>query len=163
MGFFRWLFRKNERIENSAIEHSSKGDFTINPKSKKISRMKGGGHGQENIDFLESIGFQYNIIKEYDNGVRIGNVPLHKEVSKRTGINQSWFPKDWDRKDIFKAGKYVSRHERKAPDGIQVYTRYKGVNVGIIRTNGKISTIYPTKIQKEGGKNGYKRNWKKSK
>ena len=58
MGFFRWLFRKNERIENSAIEHSSKGDFTINPKSKKISRMKGGGHGQENIDFLESIGFQ---------------------------------------------------------------------------------------------------------
>lgn len=163
MRFFRWLFRKKEHIEKSVIEHSSKGDFTFNPKSKKISRMKSGGHGQENIDFLEKIGFQYNIVKEYDNGVRIGNVVLHKDVKKRTGTNQFWFPKEWGRKDIFEAGNYVARHEEKASDGIQVDTMYKGVNVGIIRTNGKVSTIYPTKMQKERGKNGYKNNRKKSK
>lgn len=163
MSFFRWLFRKKEHIEKNVIEHSSKGDFTFNPKSKKISRMKSGGHGQENIDFLKKIGFQYNIVKEYDNGVRIGNVVLHKDVKKRTGTNQSWFPKEWGRKDIFEAGNYVARHEEKAPDGIQVDTMYKEVNVGIIRTNGKVSTIYPTKMQKERGKNGYKNNRKKSK
>lgn len=53
---------------------------------------------------------------------------MHKEISKRIDTNQSWLPKDWDIKDIFEAGKYASRHERKATDGIQVYTRYKGVN-----------------------------------
>ena len=44
--------------------------------------MKGGGHGQSNINFLEENGIEYNIVKEYDNGVRVGNVPKHKTPQK---------------------------------------------------------------------------------
>ena len=31
--------------------------------------MKGGGHGQANIEFLEANGLEYNIVKVYDNGI----------------------------------------------------------------------------------------------
>lgn len=62
--------------------------------------MKGGGHGQANIDFLEQSDMNYNIEQEYDNGVRIGNVPDHKVKAKRIGKNQSWFPKNWSEDDI---------------------------------------------------------------
>ena len=48
--------------------------------------MKGGGHGQSNINFLEENGIEYNIVKEYDNGVRVGNVPKHKTPSKRAAV-----------------------------------------------------------------------------
>lgn len=52
-----------------------------------ISKMKGGGHGQANIDFLNANGIEYNIVMEYPNGVRVGNVPSHKVKAKRTGTN----------------------------------------------------------------------------
>ena len=32
-------------IDNTAITHSSVGDFTYNPKTGAVSKMKGGGHG----------------------------------------------------------------------------------------------------------------------
>ena len=38
-------------IDDIALKHSSVGDFTYNPKTGQISRMKGGGHGQSNINF----------------------------------------------------------------------------------------------------------------
>lgn len=49
-----------------------------------------------------------NIVKEYDNGVRVGNVPKHKTPSKRTGIGQAWFPKNWSDSKIKEAGNYVA-------------------------------------------------------
>ena len=70
-------------IDNTAITHSSVGDFTYNPKTGAVSKMKGGGHGQANIEFLEANGLEYNIVKVYDNGVRIGNIPDHKVKAKR--------------------------------------------------------------------------------
>ena len=93
--------------------------------------MKGGGHGQYNINFLEENGIEYNIVKEYDNGVRVGNVPKHKTPSKRTGTGQAWFPKNNlpDNKNL--------------PDGVIGYGEYDGVRVGIIKTDGKIGTIFP--------------------
>ncbi|MCT4585877.1 MAG: EndoU domain-containing protein [Peptostreptococcaceae bacterium] len=72
-----------------------------------MSKMKGGGHGQANIDFLEANGIEYNIEKIYSNGVRIGNVPSHKAKLKRSGTNQAWFPENWTTNDIKKAGEYV--------------------------------------------------------
>ena len=44
--------------------------------------MKGGGHGQSNIEFLEKNNVDYNINKVYENGVRVGNVPGHKVKAK---------------------------------------------------------------------------------
>ena len=132
-------------ISEITLNHSSTGDFTRNPQTGAISKMKGGGHGQENLDFLENNNIEYNIVKEYPNGVRVGNVPSHKVKSKREGTNQSWFPKSWSRADIMKAGEYVGNlsENRDAVDGMAVYGSYKGVRVGVIRTNGKISTIFP--------------------
>lgn len=111
--------------------------------------MKGGGHGQKNIEFLEANGIDYNIVKEYPNGVRIGNVPGHKSKPKRTGTRQSWFPESWTSKDISDAGKYVSSlpDYAKAVDGQGVFGMYKGVKVGVIKTEGKLSTIFPHEIQ----------------
>ena len=55
---------------------------------------------------------EFNIIKEYKNGVRVGNVPRHTTNKKQSGINQSWFPKKWDRRKIKQAGQVVSRGEK---------------------------------------------------
>ena len=132
-------------IDDIALKHSSVGDFTYNPKTGQISRMKGGGHGQYNINFLEENGIEYNIVKEYDNGVRVGNVPKHKTPSKRTGTGQAWFPKNWSDSKIKEAGNYVTNlpDNKNLPDGVIGYGEYDGVRVGIIKTDGKIGTIFP--------------------
>ena len=68
-------------IDNTTITHSSVGDFTYNPKTGAVSKMKGGGHGQANIEFLEANGLEYNIVKVYDNGVRIGVIRTNGRIS----------------------------------------------------------------------------------
>ncbi len=153
MGFIKWLFGSKEKISNKALEHSSKGEFT-----KNSNRLKGGGHGQENIDYMNENNIDYNIVKEYSNGVRVGNVPKHIHYVKQNGINQAWFPKKWDRKKIKKAGQLVSRGA-KLNDGQVKTGHYENVNVGIVRTNGKIATIFPMNIQKN--KKGKKFNERK--
>ncbi len=40
-------------VDDTALKHSSLGDFTYNPKTGAISKMKGGGDGQANIDLAE--------------------------------------------------------------------------------------------------------------
>ena len=92
------------KIEIGDITHSTKGDFTYNPKTGKVSRMKGGGHGQDNIDFLIENNIEFNIEKTYSNGVRVGNVPKHKTPSKRIGTEQAWFPENWSNDKIKNAG-----------------------------------------------------------
>ncbi len=101
------------------------------------------------MDLLNKQGIKYNIVKTYPNGVRVGNVPEHKDRSKRSGTGQSWFPKSWTDKDIKRAGEQVAglKSNRHIPDGKIVYGTYKGVRVGIIRTNGKIATVFPDSNQ----------------
>lgn len=130
-----------EEIPNKAVEHSSKGEYT------QSGRLKGGGHGQEALDYMDQKGIKYNITKTYSNGVRVGNVPTHKNALKQRENNQSWFPQTWDRKMIKKAGQSVAKG-KKYPDGKQKTGRYKNVDVGIKRTNGKVATIYPLNKQK---------------
>ena len=84
-------------------------------------------------------------MKTYPNGVRVGNVPSHKDPRKRSGIGQAWFPKSWGKKDIRKAGQHVAelKKNRRVPNGKPIFGVYKGVRVGVIRTNGKIATVFP--------------------
>ena len=142
MSFLRWLFGLKENISDKALEHSSKGEFT-----KKSNRLEKGGHGQENIDYMKENNIKFNIIKEYKNGVRVGNVPGHTNNKKQSGINQSWFPRNWNRRKIKQAGQVVSRGEKKLDGQVKV-GYYENVNVGIIRSNGVIATIFPMNIQK---------------
>ncbi|MDU8672387.1 EndoU domain-containing protein [Paenibacillus polymyxa] len=132
-------------VSEKSLDHANMGDFTRNPKTGEISKMSGGGHGQDNIDFLENNGIEYNIEKTYSNGVRVGNVPGHKSKGKRSGIGQAWFPKEWTKADIKNAGEHIANmaEHKETMDGIPIFGEFNGVRVGVIKTNGEIGTIFP--------------------
>lgn len=140
-----------------ALVHSSEGTFTYTSSGHHISKIKSGGHGQAGMDLLDKVGIKYNIVKTYPNGVRVGNIPGHKDKRKRTGTGQAWFPRSWPNKDIRHAGEHVAglKKNRKVPDGKPVFGTYKGVRVGVIKTNGKPATVFPdtdqsTVLRKKG-------------
>lgn len=143
---------RRERISNTAIEHSSRGTFTAGDKNHK-PKLWSGGHGEENLRALKEFGWNYNIIAKYPNGVRLGNIPSHKKPKNRKGDLQVWFPKSWTRKTIKKAGeKTINSIPYKLPDGYHMYGTYKKVKVGVIRTYGRVATIYPYYKQSGGRK-----------
>lgn len=146
-------------VSDFALIHSSEGTFTYTSKGHQISKLKSGGHGQDGMDLLDRVGIKYNVVKTYQNGVRVGNVPGHKDPRKRSGTGQAWFPKDWSNKDIRRAGEHVAglKRNRKAADGKPIFGTYKGVRVGVIRTNGKIATVFPDVNQKSVIKKGNKK------
>ena len=136
-------------VSDFALVHSIEGLFTKPMRKKDRLRLKSGGHGEKGRHLLDKYGIKYNIVKTYPNGVRVGNIPDHKDGKKNHGIGQSWFPANWTPKDIRRAGEHVAglRKNRHVTDGKRVYGMYKGVRVGVIRTNGKIATIFPDSIQ----------------
>ena len=135
-------------IDKYTTVHSSEGDFTKPSKKDDRLRLKGGGHGQKNLDLLEKYGLKYEIVHTYKNGVRIGYVPDHKRKNKQSGVNQSWFPAHWTDNDIRKAGQHVMRVKKslKSNDNPK-YAWYKGVRVGIYTENGRVTTIFPDSNQ----------------
>jgi len=139
-----------------SIVHSNEGAYTKPQKGQRI-RLKSGGHGQTGMNELDKYGIQYNVVKTYPNGVRVGNIPTHKNKQKQTGANQAWFPKSWKSKDIKHAGEHVAnlKGNRHVPDGKAVFGMWKGVRVGVIRTHGQIGTIFPDSkqpVKKRSGK-----------
>ena len=138
-------------IHHKALIHSLEGEYTTPSKKGVPIRLKSGGHGQDAIDFMNKNGIKYNIVKTYKNGVRVGNVPNHKDPRKKSGIGQSWFPKTWTEKDIVKAAEHVCGLKANAHKvGSKVlWGKYKGVWVGIYRTNGSVSTVFPDSNQSD--------------
>ncbi len=133
-----------------SVVHSNEGDYTKTTKNHHI-RLKAGGHGQAGMNELDKYGIKYHVAKTYSNGVRVGYISSHKEKRKRTGTNQSWFPKEWTSKDIKRAGEHVAnlKHNKSTSvkDGQPIFGTWKGVRVGVIRTNGIIATIFPDSKQ----------------
>lgn len=141
-------------VSDFALVHSSEGKFVWKQirregKPAKQIRLASGGHGQNNIALLEKYNIEYHITKTWANGVRVGNVPDHKDKRKAEADNQAWFPKSWTEKDIRRAGEHVAglKVNRHIPDGKVVFGVYKGVRVGIKRTHGKIATVFPDSDQ----------------
>lgn len=141
-------------VSDFALVHSSEGAFTrsqtrVNGKVVIILRLNNGGHGQKGMNLLDKYGIEYHVIKTYPNGVRVGNIPNHMQKNKKTGVGQAWFPASWSEKDIRRAGEHVAglKGNRRVPDGYRTYGVYKGVRVGIIKTNGKIATVFPDSDQ----------------
>jgi hypothetical protein len=132
-----------------SLVHSSEGKFTRPQRPTDPIKLMSGGHGQKGMHLLNKYGIAYNIEKIYPNGVRVGNIPLHSTRAKRTGINQSWFPTSWSEKTIKRAGEHVAQlhRNRNFPDGRIMYGTFKGVRVGVIKTNGQIGTVFPDKNQ----------------
>lgn len=131
-----------------AIVHSNEGGYTKPQKGNRI-RLKSGGHGQAGMNELDKYGIRYKVEKTYPNGVRVGYVLDHTNKAKRKSMGQSWFPKEWTSKDIKHAGEHVAnlKGNQHSKDGVAVYGMWKGVRVGVIRTNGKIATIFPDSKQ----------------
>ncbi len=152
----RYLSTKGSRrsVSDFALVHSNEGDFGWkdvhrNGNPAKQIRLANGGHGQKGMDLLDKYGIEYHVVKTFSNGVRVGYVPDHKQKRKRSGTGQAWFPKSWTAKDIKRAGEHVAglKANRKVKDGSTMYGVYKGVRVGVKRTNGNLSTIFPDSNQ----------------
>jgi len=134
--------------------HKNEGTYKT-PRGGHI-RLDSGGHGQSGMNELDKYGIRYKIEKTYSNGVRVGRVLDHTKKAKRESMGQSWFPKSWTSKDIKHAGEHVAnlKTNRHAPDGKRIFGMWKGVRVGVIKTHGKIGTIFPDSKQpvKKGNK-----------
>ncbi|MDM5279670.1 WXG100 family type VII secretion target [Paenibacillus silvae] len=139
LGFPKGMIGARYTVSNERVHHASVGDF--NSKNRLIN----GGHGQENIKFLIKNKIPFNITKEYANGVRVGNIPNHKNKAKRSGEGQAWFPKEWTAEDIKKSGEYVANlpKNRNKGDGEWMFGTYNNVRVGVIKNDGQIGTITP--------------------
>lgn len=137
-------------FSSNCIEHATKGSFVLN--SDKPTRLRSGGHGQDCIDYLKENQLKFEIISEYENGVRLGNVECHKQRSKKQEGRQAWFPKSWTQETIKEAGEYVGKLNPSTKDGEPSFATFKGVSVGIIRREGKIATIFPDYDQEKVSK-----------
>lgn len=139
--------RKNIFVSKKAQNHSSKGDFVYPKKHlpKRVLTMKSGGHGQENIVYLSKHKLSFDIDTEFDNGVRLGHIERHEKKRDKKQNGHAWFPSNWDRNDIKKAGQHVASLKRNKVllDGKRHTGRYQGVTIGIIARNGIIKTIFP--------------------
>ncbi len=137
-------------VSDYSLVHSNEGTFAWRQIRKdgeptRQIRLASGGHGQAGMDLLDKYHIAYNITKTWPNGVRVGNVPDHRDKRKAKANNQAWFPRHWTAKDIKRAGTHVAglKHNRNTPDGKPIFGVYKGVRVGVIRTHGRIATIFP--------------------
>lgn len=130
-------------ITKDRLEHSNKGEYTLG------NRPISGGHGQDSIDYMEKNNIPYEITMEYNNGVRVGNLPTSTNKFFRTGNNHTWFPKTWTAQDIADAANYVlSTHKGVRVPRTNHSAVYKGVRVTItFGEGGSISTVFPNKDQ----------------
>lgn len=138
-------------IHHKALIHSLEGDYVNHQRTGKPYRLKSGGHGQDAIDYMTKQGIEFHVVKTYDNGVRVGNVPNHKDKSKQTGTGQSWFPVSWGQSDVVNATEYVVSLKRNTnkKDGEKMWGKYNGVWVCVIKTGGKVATVFPDNNQSD--------------
>ena len=139
----------SKRVHHGALIHSFDGRFTRNPRTGKIQNIKSGGHGQSALEIMDKNVIRYNVVKTYPNGVRVGNIQSIKNQLKKHGTGMAWFPKDWTIRDMVRAGEHISglKHNRGVKDGVTIWGMYKGVKVGVKKTNGQIATIFPANVQ----------------
>lgn len=114
---------------------------------------------ERNLKFLLSNGFNVNIEHIYPNGVRVGSVSNHPDISKRMESGMTWFPKTWKAVDLYAAVKYVHKQNKAIfndlPENSEVSAIFRGVKV-VIRKNTRevsrfwefdVSDVFPDKNQ----------------
>ena len=133
-------------VEKEREEHIIKGEFS----SK--DRLKNGGHGEENIEYMKAMSIPYEINIEYNNGVRVGNILDSTQSKFKSGNKHTWFPKEWTREKIIRATNVVASKFEGIPKPRDSITGiYEGIRMTVIfGENGKVSTSYPNKEQ-DGG------------
>ena len=128
------------------LVHANEGDYPLQSDGTKTTVL-GGAHGEASFKIMADNSIEYNIVYTFPNGVRTGNIPkAAKSKLKRIGVGQSWFPSDWSEADIAAAAEAVLNQNPNwptLPDGPAFFGNYKGVRVGIIKTNGIPHTVIP--------------------
>jgi len=130
----------------AAMNHSIVGDYVLPSKDSLRARLKGGGHTDKAMEKMDKHGIAYNVVRTGSNGVIYGNVPDHKEKFKQTGEKQTWFPKSWTEYDIYAAGIFAANRGTYV-NGYAKEAKYKGINIRIVFTDGRIGTICPSNDQ----------------
>lgn len=150
----------SRRVHHGALIHSFDGRFSRNPRTGRIQKLISGGHGQSALDIMDRNGIEYNIVKTYPNGVRVGNIPTIKNKAKRNGMGMAWFPKNWTVRDMVRAGEHISalKRNRGVKDGVIIWGTYKGVRTGVIKTHGQIATVFPEYRYQPGAKKRRRQN-----
>lgn len=160
-------------IDHNGLIHSIEGNFVLGADGRP-TRMKSGGHGQMNLQILEENGIRYEIVLEYANGVRLGNVPNHKNRAKSKGMGQTWFPRSWTTETVLDASRALHDHFSHSINGMKrdaksemkrlhisdasrlsqqtkLYKfRYKNVDLQafVNRITGQVDSIFPAFEQK---------------
>jgi len=139
--------------DNTALTHTFIGEYRQPSKDFPNGRLSGGGHTAQAMAEMDRRGLLYNVVRTDSNGVIFGNVPGHDQKFKKTGENQTWFPKTWAEHDIMSAGIATANKGTAVSNYAKEYV-YKNINVRILITNGRISTICPSNDQPQEDKNG---------
>lgn len=147
--------RKNKIVTHKVLKHASKGEFCYKTKNgKRQLFMKSGGHGQENIDFLNKKKIKNSQDTLFTNGVRFGSIEKHIKKINTKKDGHAWFPLWWTKNDISQAGKHVLGLDKNQnpQDNIVYKGRYKKVSVGVYCRKGKLKTIFPDFNINEGAR-----------
>ncbi len=102
---------------------------------------------------MDAHGIPYEITTEYNNGVRVGNLPTHREAMFHDGNRHTWFPKSWNEAKIKAAGEHVaSQYKGSKTAGAHYSAMYDGVRVTVVfGSDGSVSTTFPS-VNQPGGK-----------
>ena len=68
-------------VSDFALVHSIEGEFTQPMRRRDRLRLKSGGHGQKGMLLLDKYGIEYNIVRTYPNGVRVGIIRRHGKIA----------------------------------------------------------------------------------
>ena len=72
-------------VHHSALIHSIDSECTHNPNTGRPERLKSDGNDQSSMDVMNKSGIEYTVIRTFEDGVRVGNVPIHKYKCKQKG------------------------------------------------------------------------------
>lgn len=131
-------------VSNEALTHSTIGEYS------KIGRIIGGCHTEAGIQELNRRGIEYNIVKTASNGVRLGNIPSHKEKFKRTGTGQAWFPAGWSEETVMQAGTVAANSNTPLLENHYKICEFMGVLVRVeLDSSGNVVSVCPDYDQGE--------------
>jgi hypothetical protein len=137
------MFKLFSHVSRNEMKHTSRGIFKY--KDRKPVAMVKGGHGEDNIKYLEKNKLSFSVNKSFINGVRKGKIDCHQRKWEAKKDGHMWFPKFWSNRKIEKAGLHVAnlKKNKDVPDHTPMHGTYNGVDVVVYKGRGRICGICP--------------------
>src|SRR5574344_283408 len=100
------MFGLFSHVSRNEMKHVSRGIFKY--ENRKPVAMVKGGHGEDNIRYLEKNKLSFHVDKLCKGGARAGNIDCHERVWETKKDRHMWLPKFWSNRKIEKAGLHVA-------------------------------------------------------